>query len=130
MDNDRARPDHSLSPEAPRRPLVLIFDVNEALSNLAPLGARFEDVGAPAHLATTWFAGKPAAGAYAYALEQCGVAPREAMLVAVHSWDIDGAARAGLRAAWVSRDGGPYPGYFTTLDLRAESLTDLATALR
>lgn len=40
---------------------------------------------------------KPAAGAYAYALEQCGVAPREAMLVAVHPWDIDGTARATLR---------------------------------
>jgi 2-haloacid dehalogenase len=37
--------------------LVLIFDVNETLSDMAPMAARFEDVGAPACLAKTWFAG-------------------------------------------------------------------------
>ena len=39
---------------------------------------------------------KPAPGAYRYALERCGVDATDAMLVAVHPWDIDGAARAGL----------------------------------
>jgi 2-haloacid dehalogenase len=39
------------------RPELVVFDVNETLSDLSPLGARFEAVGAPAHLAATWFAG-------------------------------------------------------------------------
>ena len=44
-------------PQEFRRPAVLIFDVNETLSDMSPMRGRFEDVGAPAHLATTWFAG-------------------------------------------------------------------------
>ena len=36
---------------------MLVFDVNETLSDMSPMGQRFEDVGAPAHLAKTWFAG-------------------------------------------------------------------------
>ncbi|WP_435111965.1 haloacid dehalogenase type II [Nocardiopsis synnemataformans] len=53
-------------------PQVVVFDVNETLSDLAPLRKRFEEVGAPAHLMPTWFAGVlrdgfglTAAGAYA-----------------------------------------------------------------
>lgn len=215
----------------------MVFDVNETLSDMSPMGQRFEDVGAPAHLARTWFAGllrdgfaltavhasepfarlaaevlrvslygvalnrgaeeavehimagfaglgvhadvpdgiavlraleirlvtlsngsasvaeglldrsgirdhfeallsveqagvwKPAAGAYAYAIEQCGVAPADAMLVAVHPWDIDGAARAGLSSAWINRTGGPYPSYFSAPDLNVGSLTELAHEL-
>jgi 2-haloacid dehalogenase len=37
-------------------PSVAILDVNETLSDLAPLGGRFEEVGAPADLLGTWFA--------------------------------------------------------------------------
>ncbi len=40
---------------------------------------------------------KPAGEAYAYAARQCGVEPGELALIAVHPWDIDGAARPGLR---------------------------------
>ena len=36
---------------------VLLFDVNETLSDLTPMGERFADVGLPPHLAPTWFAG-------------------------------------------------------------------------
>ena len=39
------------------RPTVLLFDVNETLSDLSPMGDRFADVGLPAHMAPTWFAG-------------------------------------------------------------------------
>jgi 2-haloacid dehalogenase len=39
-----------------RRPTVVVFDVNETLSDLAPLARRFTDVGAPAALLPTWFA--------------------------------------------------------------------------
>lgn len=36
---------------------VIVFDVNETLSDMAPLGTVFAAVGAPEHLAATWFAG-------------------------------------------------------------------------
>ena len=35
---------------------VVVLDVNETLSDMEPLRARFTDVGAPAHLLDTWFA--------------------------------------------------------------------------
>lgn len=224
-------------PGRPRRPEVLIFDVNETLSDMSVLAARFAAVGAPRLLAQSWFADvlrdgfalavagtaepfaglaaellrarlgdhdldrdldravehvwqgfaelevhpdvvegvtalaglgirlvtlsngstqvaqtlldragvrplfeqllsveqagvwKPANRAYAYALSACGVDAQDAMLVAVHPWDTDGAARAGLRAAWVNRAGGAYPTYFTEPELSLSSLTELARTL-
>ena len=238
VDESSTRVDDSASLDDLRRPLLLIFDVNETLSDMSPMGERFEDVGAPAHLAAAWFAGllrdgfaltavdssdsfaciaaesllvdlhglplnrgaaeavsyimdgfaelpvhgdvpngiralgglgirmvtlsngsasvaealleragirayferlltvedagrwKPAPEAYAYALHQGGVDARDAMLVAVHPWDIDGASRAGLASAWVNRDGRPYPAYFRGPDIRAASSSDLAEQLR
>ena len=220
-----------------RRPDIVVFDVNETLSDMSPMGQRFVDVGAPQHLATTWFAGllrdgfaltaagicpsfaelgvgllrvqlanaalnreldesvahimegfgslalhpdvaagiralrdsglrlvtltngaasvaaglferagirdsferllsveeagvwKPAAGSYAYALEECKAAPSAALLVAVHPWDIDGAHRAGLATAWLNRTSAPYPDYFEPADLEVGSLTELAGLL-
>jgi len=220
-----------------RRPHVIVFDVNETLSDMSPMEERFTDVGAPAHLAATWFAGllrdgfaltavgstarmadigssllrsrmaglsltcdlgeavdhimkgfagldlhpdvvegvgalcrlgirlvtltngstdlarglferagilgsferllsveaagawKPAPKAYAYAMSQCDVQPREAMLVAVHPWDIEGAGRAGLGTAWLDRSGESYPDHFRPADLQAETLTALAERL-
>lgn len=37
-------------------PAVVVFDVNETLSDMTPMAQRFTDVGAPADLATLWFA--------------------------------------------------------------------------
>jgi 2-haloacid dehalogenase len=39
-----------------RLPEVIVFDVNETLSDMSPMADRFADVGAPAHAAATWFA--------------------------------------------------------------------------
>ena len=39
------------------RPGLVLFDVNETLSDMSVLGGRFADVGAPRQLAATWFAG-------------------------------------------------------------------------
>ncbi len=72
---------------------------------------------------------KPASAAYAYALARCHVAPAEAMLVAVHPWDIDGAARAGLATAWINRTNSHYPRHFTAPQVVAGSLTELARLL-
>lgn len=237
MANSAESSDHPISPDGPRRPAVIVFDVNETLSDMSPMADRFVDVGAPGHLAAAWFAGllrdgfaltavgtsagfadlaaealrvklggvdldrdledavdhimqgfaalrphpdvgrgipalaglgirlvtlsngsagvaqrllddagltghfdrllsveeagawKPAGRAYSYALAECDVEPMDAMLVAVHPWDIDGAARAGLATAWISRDQGRYPSYFTAPDLTVESLPDLAARL-
>jgi len=72
---------------------------------------------------------KPAAGAYGFAAERCGVALAETMLVAVHPWDIDGAVRAGMQAAWIDRDGRRYPAYASEPTHRVGSLEELAEAL-
>ncbi|MFC5929943.1 haloacid dehalogenase type II [Cryobacterium melibiosiphilum] len=219
------------------RPRVILFDVNETLSDMAPLADRFTAVGAPAHLAALWFSGvlrdgfaltaagspasfgeiatdslrrqfselpsrrgadeavahvmtgfgalelhpdvaaglaslaeaglrlatlsngaarvaetllgaagvrdafervlsvddapawKPAPGAYEYAVGTLAVAPSDVMLVAVHPWDIHGAARAGLQTAWLNRAGSAYPGYFAQPTVSIRSLTDLVGSL-
>lgn len=48
---------------------------------------------------------KPAPETYGYACERLGVAPGDAMLVAAHDWDINGALAAGLQAGFVARHG-------------------------
>lgn len=48
--------DHPISPDGPGRPYLVVFDVNETLSDMSPLAARFEDVGAPSLTAQIWFA--------------------------------------------------------------------------
>lgn len=40
----------------PPRPSVVVFDVNETLSDMRPLARAFEEVGAPAELLDSWFA--------------------------------------------------------------------------
>lgn len=217
---------------------VLVFDVNETLSDLTPLRNRFEDIGAPGHLLPTWFAGvlrdgfaltaaggyaeftslahdgartllsglegwegdeqaaakhildgfsqldvhpdvpdgvrklrdagyrltamtngsaalterlldkagvldrfealsdvsgprcwKPAPAAYHYAVERVGVLPDQALMVAVHPWDIDGAQRAGLDGAWLRRGASVYPQTMTQPSWSAQDLKELADTL-
>lgn len=54
------------------RPTVVVFDVNQTLSDMEPLRGRFVEIGASGHLLETWFAATlrdgfalTAAGAYA-----------------------------------------------------------------
>lgn len=48
---------------------------------------------------------KPAPEPYRMAAERLGVAPAGLRLVAAHTWDVTGAARAGCAAAFVARPG-------------------------
>ncbi len=217
---------------------VIVFDVNETLSDMSPMAERFADVGAPGLLAKVWFAGllrdgfaltaagtskkfamiateslhenlsglplnrsvdkavdhimhgfasltlhpdiagavrtlaasgfrlvtlsngstqvaetlfraagireefemllsvedapgwKPLRAAYEYAAKACGVEVGRMLLTAVHPWDIHGAARAGMRTAWINRAGTTYPGYFTAPDFTVSTLDELASILR
>jgi 2-haloacid dehalogenase len=72
---------------------------------------------------------KPARASYEYAAAASGVDPGGMLLVAVHPWDIHGAARAGLRTAWLNRTGDRYPGYFEAPEFTLTALTDLPAAL-
>ena len=72
---------------------------------------------------------KPARAAYEYAGRTCGTELAEMILVAVHPWDIDGAARAGMSTAWINRTVGPYPDYFTAPTLTVATLPELAEQL-
>ena len=56
MDTTLPSSDPSISIDGPRLPAVILFDVNETLSDMSAIAKRFVDVGAPAHLAATWFA--------------------------------------------------------------------------
>lgn len=218
-------------------PEVVVFDVNETLSDMAPIAQRFIDVGAEGNLAVTWFSGllrdgfaltaagasekfatlareglravlggvqldhgidavvdhvmngfssldvhpdvvdgirslagsglrlvtlsngatsvaeglleragirdefemllsvedagvwKPAARAYEFAARRCGVDMGAMLLVAVHPWDVDGAARAGMQVAWIDRGGAHYPAYFCAPGRIAAGIDDLAAQL-
>ena len=221
----------------PQRPSVVVFDVNETLSDLSPMADRFADLGVPGLMAKQWFAAllrdgfaltaagasekfsvvgegvlrtllapeqldrslddavqhvrsgfttlpihpdvpdgvralralglrlvtltngstaighellvqagirdafetllsveeagawKPDPASYAYAARTCGVDASKMLLVAVHPWDIDGAGRAGLSTAWVSRSGADYPGHFRPPTHTVQALPELAALL-
>ena len=97
----------------------------DALLGSAGLRAEFERL-LSVEDAGAW---KPAPGAYQYAGRMCGTALADMVLVAVHPWDIDGAARAGMATAWLNRTGLPYPGHFTPPAHTIESLEELAGVL-
>lgn len=48
---------------------------------------------------------KPHAEVYAWAAHEMRVRPDECMLVAAHGWDVAGAKWAGMRAAFIAREG-------------------------
>jgi 2-haloacid dehalogenase len=72
---------------------------------------------------------KPAPEPYRMAGARCGVALEQVMLVAAHPWDVDGAKRAGLSAAWINRNEARYPQYLEQPDLSLSDFEALADAL-
>jgi 2-haloacid dehalogenase len=72
---------------------------------------------------------KPAREAYAHALDAMDVPAGAALLVSVHPWDVDGAARAGLATAWLRRTARPYPSTAHPAGLTVTTLPDLVARL-
>lgn len=55
--NEQVDRSGKLAVSRPQRPRLVVFDVNETLSDMSVMGERFAEVGAPRQLAPTWFAG-------------------------------------------------------------------------
>jgi 2-haloacid dehalogenase len=72
---------------------------------------------------------KPAPAVYDMALEQLGVTPEQAMLVAAHPWDLRGAAARGYRTAYIARPGAVRPEADDEFDVHADDLHALAEQL-
>ena len=81
---------------------------------LANAGLRMDRVLSASPLKTDPRAYAPAQGAW---------------FVAAHWWDVAGAAGAGLRTAWVSRDDRVYPGAIPQPEIRAPDLLAAARAI-
>lgn len=72
---------------------------------------------------------KPRPEPYVHAARVCDVAPAEVALVAVHSWDVHGAARAGLTTGWCSRlEGRPVAG-LQPADVSGDDLVQVVEGL-
>lgn len=71
---------------------------------------------------------KPHADAYHWAASKLGQEVEQLMLVAVHPWDIHGAAMAGLRTGWLDRAGAEYPDHFRGPDASGGSLGEVVDA--
>lgn len=69
---------------------------------------------------------KPNAAAYQLALKESG---GETWMVAAHAWDIAGAARAGLRTAFITSVEGSYLNVYPEPDIVAGSLLEAAQAM-
>lgn len=72
---------------------------------------------------------KPHPDAYRWVAEQCAAEPAAMSLIAVHPWDLHGAAAAGMSTGWLDRHRKPYPRAFTPPTLRATDLATLAGQL-
>lgn len=72
---------------------------------------------------------KPRPEPYRYAAAQAGVPAEALALVAVHPWDVHGAARAGLVSAWVNRAGRAFPAIFTAPAVDGPDLVAVVQAL-
>lgn len=111
--------------------LRLVMLTNGSRSNAAGLLERAGVSGLVEQILSVEEVGrwKPAPEPYRHAVACCGVEPGQAMLAAVHPWDVDGAGRAGLPAAWINRGGQTYPSALRQPAMVAGDLVSLASAL-
>jgi 2-haloacid dehalogenase len=69
---------------------------------------------------------KPAPAVYQLLLERTGVGRERALFVSSNGFDVGGAARFGLRVAWVNRRGSPAEGVGGRPEFVVKDLTELA----
>lgn len=98
------------------------LDATTALLRRAGLLDAFDAVRSCDEIAVS----KPAPETYAMARE---AAEGETWMIAAHAWDIAGAARAGLRTAWISSEEGAYLAAYPPPDVTAGDLPEAARAL-
>ncbi len=72
---------------------------------------------------------KPRPEPYTHAAQTVGVEPERLAMVAVHPWDLNGAASVGLLTGWVRRGQRSFPPVFTNPTVQAERLDELVAAL-
>jgi 2-haloacid dehalogenase len=72
---------------------------------------------------------KPAALPYEHCAQRNDATPERVALVAVHSWDIHGAARAGLVTGYASRHEGGAAAHFAPADVSATDLVGVIDGL-
>ena len=72
---------------------------------------------------------KPSREVYLHAAKSMGVTPREMALVAAHDWDVGGAAKAGLTAAGIVREGKAFSGAMHGPHISGKSLVEVVQAL-
>lgn len=73
---------------------------------------------------------KPHPAAYRWACDAVGVRTKEAAMVAVHPWDIQGAQRAGMTGCWVDRSGDTaWPSFLPEPSVSVRRLDEVAGAL-
>ena len=72
---------------------------------------------------------KPAPEAYAFAARELGEEPEDLVLVSAHDWDVTGAMRAGLRAAFVARHGTSLNPLEPNPEIVSPSIRDVAEAI-
>lgn len=72
---------------------------------------------------------KPAREVYLWAAGVCDVEPARLALVAAHGWDVHGALRAGLTAAWFPRAERVYPAVYDPAAIVTDDLSGAVDAL-
>jgi 2-haloacid dehalogenase len=72
---------------------------------------------------------KPRPEPYRYAADRCGVDLSAMAMVAVHSWDVHGAKRAGLTTGYSTRLEGTFVEGFTPPDVTGASLLEVVDGL-
>ena len=72
---------------------------------------------------------KPRPEPYRYAASELGVVPERLAMVAVHPWDLHGAAAAGLVTGWANRTGRAYPSIFRRPHVEAPTLDGVVEGL-
>ncbi|EDX90389.1 haloacid dehalogenase, type II [Alcanivorax sp. DG881] len=73
---------------------------------------------------------KPDLRAYEWVLEQLGVQPEEALMVAAHGWDVAGAKEAGLQTAFIARPGKALYPLAKKPDYVVEDVSELAEIMK